>query len=555
MKGNRIKEAGGCLAMLILVCFGYAQFYNKAFSGYEAQGANIWLSASTVKFVNNWLKEGPLNLKFIMYELPDSVEFKNLAEREAYISYPPGSIVPPYILARLLNKSEIQVGFIKQFLTMKFLLDTLLVCLIAYSIFRIVFRLPRSNMAIFTSIISALSWMCLPINLYFLRNVYFSDQGVITVVLIYIMLEIWGERFTKTPSVKFIYLGFKFLVSLCGVLTDYYFLFLLFVSWLVRIVPLVKSKENLKKIFLASLIYVMPVLLGLGLFYLQISQVSNYENRILDIMVFRISGDLAGEKNKIYIIILEMLHRYHVGWLLTGFMAVSAFVKKKFLQRKYRPLLDIMAIIYIPPFLQVFVLQNHSAIHVFSMLKFALPVMLGFIISPFLVFALKTAPDAGVVVRPENDDDFLISKSRSIYLIIILASVGFCGISNMTKYCQKMIGAPKTYERENLIRSNYGYFDVYFSFTESIEASPPEHLAISKKLIHKIDSIPAIFEKFPDLSPEARVLLVVNKNDEAKPARVIENEQKTLKAAHLLFSSENYEVYRIDRPTEHRRQP
>ena len=231
------------------------------------------------------------------------------------------------------------------------------------------------------------------------------------------------------------------------------------------------------------------------------------------------------------------------------------FVKNEILRRKYRPLLDIAAIIYIPPFLQIFVLLNHSAIHTFSMLKLALPVMLAFVISPFLVFVLKKAPEAEVVTRPENDDDFLISKSRSIYLIIILSSMCFSGISNMTKYCQKMIGDPEPYERENLIRSNYSYFDVYFSFTESIVANPPQHLAKSKKLIHKIDSIPAMLEKFPDLSPEARILLVVNKNDKDKSRIIIENEQKAVKSAHLLFSSENYEVYGIDRPTGRRPPP
>ena len=551
MKENKIKEAGGCLVMLLLVCFGYAQFYNKAFSGYEAQGKLNWLSASTVIFVNNWLKEGPWNLKFIMYSLPDSAEFKSLPERGAYISYPPGAMIPPYMLARLLHKNEIGTDFIKRFLTIKFLLDTLLVCLVVYSIFRIIFRLPRANMAIAASVASALSWMCLPINLYYLRNVYFSDQGIITVVLIYILLEMWGELLTRKPSLKFIYLGLKFVVSLFGALTDYYFLFVLLVSWLVRIIPLIKSKDNFKTVFLTSLVYVMPVLLGLGLFCLQLSQVENFNNIILDKMIYRISGDMPGGKSKIYYLISNM-HVYHVGWLLIGFLGLSAVLagKHKTFTLKYGPLLDIMAIIYIPPVLQVLVLLNHSAIHDFSMLKFALPVMLAFVISPFWVFDFKKAPEGGIVTRPENDDGFLISKSRAIYLIIILSSVFYCGMSELTlaKYLQKRIGAAESYERENLIRSNYGYGDVYFSFTESIPVSPPMRLSVSKKLIHKIDSIPEIFEKFPDLSPGARVLLVVNKNNQDKSRIIIENEQKAVNDAHLSFSSENYEVYQIGGP-------
>jgi hypothetical protein len=102
MKKNNIQEIAMVLIMTVFVCAGYKCFYNNAFSGREARGAHIWLSASTVKFVNNWLKEGPIKLKFIMYEYPDSIEFNSLAERSAYISYPPGAIIPPYILAKLL---------------------------------------------------------------------------------------------------------------------------------------------------------------------------------------------------------------------------------------------------------------------------------------------------------------------------------------------------------------------------------------------------------------------------------------------------------------------
>jgi hypothetical protein len=93
---NSIKELAIISIMLISVCFGYFCFYNNVFTGHEAQDTHIWLSASTVKFVNNWLQEWPLKLHFIMYEYPDSIEFNSLAERGAYISYPPGAMVPIY---------------------------------------------------------------------------------------------------------------------------------------------------------------------------------------------------------------------------------------------------------------------------------------------------------------------------------------------------------------------------------------------------------------------------------------------------------------------------
>jgi hypothetical protein len=549
MKENNNKECVAVLVMLLLVFFGYSMFYNKAFSGYEAQGTHIWLSASTVKFVNNWLEEGPLKLNFIMYEYPDSFEFNGTDERKAYISYPPGAIIPPYILAKVLHKSEIQVGFIKQFLKMKFLLDTLLVSLIIYSVFRVTLCLPRSNTAIITSIVFSLLWMCLPINLYYLRNIYFSDQCIITVVFLFILLEIYDEYFSKKHLLKHFYIGLKFIVSLYGVLTDWYFLFVLFVSWLVKVALLIKSKDKLIKIVLASLVYILPVFFGIGLFYIQIIHIPDYNDIILYKMTSRMSGKVDGIENNIGGIINNFTANYPMGWLLVSLLVISLFVvikKYKSFPKKYRSLTVIMTIIYVPPVLQVLVFQNHSAIHEFSMLKFALPMIFSIVILTVCILELIRLPDANIVIQIENDLRNI--KVRLLYLIIIVFSVLYSGMLNMNiYYFQSRINVPVSYERENLVRSNHSFSDVYFSFTESIAANPPQYLAVSKKLIYKIDSVPEIFEKFTNLNPDARILLMVNKEDFDKSQQTIENEQDALKIAKILFSSKNYDVYEIDR--------
>jgi len=552
MKENKIKECTAILVMLLVVYGGYGVFYNNAFSGYEAQGTHIWLSASTVKFVNNWLKEGSLKLRFIMYEYPDSIEFNSTAERGAYISYPPGAIIPPYILAKLLHKSEIQVGFIKQFLKMKFLLDTLLVCLIIYSIFRVTLRLVRRNMVIISSVILALSWMCLPINLYYLRNIYFSDQCIITVVLFFILLEIYDEYFSKKTLLKYIYLGLKFIVSLYGVLTDWYFLFVLFVSWLVKIVPLIKSKDNFKKIVFASLVYVLPVLLGIGLFSVQIIRVPSYSSIILSKMINRTykGGDWHGG-NKLLGIKNNFIDNYSIFGLLLFFLPVCIFVKSiisKSFFGKYKKLFGISVIIYLPPVLQVLVLQQHSAVHEFSMLKFALPMLLTVVILTIYILELIRIPNATIVIQIENDKDLRNIKVPLLYLIIIVSSILFSGMLNINQYYYSLrLDVPVSYERENLIRSNYSFSDVYFSFTESVDANPPQYLAVSKKLVYKIDSVSEIFERFQHLKPDARILLMVNKEDLDKSQQTVENEQNIIKTAHILFSSKNFDVYEIDR--------
>jgi len=550
MKKNKLNEIAAVFVMLVLVCFGYTIFYNNAFSGYETQGTNIWLSAATVKFVNNWLKEGPIKLNFIMYEYPDSIEFNSLDERDPYISYPPGSIVPPYILAKLLHESEIQVGFIKNFLRIKFLFDTMLVCLIVFSILQVTLRLQRYYLNIAISVVLALLWMCIPINLYYLRNIYFADQAIITVVLAFVLLEIYDGSVKKKPiPIYALYFSLKFFVSLYGVLTDYYFWFVLFISWLVKIIPMIKQKDKVKRIISASLVYVLPVFMGIGLFFAQIRTIPNYGNILLNKMNARTFGYYEG--SKLLGIIISFIYQYSFGLLLIALLIAYAFIKnirdKSFL-KKYKALLSIMAIIYLPPVLQVLVFQQHSAIHEFSLLKFGLPLILAMIIFTVFALDLKKMSDASIVIQIKNGENLQSGKIPLLYSIIIAASILFCGVLNMNKgyFNSRFGGAPISYERENLIRLNYSYNDVYFSFTESIEANPPHSLSISKKLIYKVDSVSKIFQRFPNLNPDARILLIVNKDVSSKSEQIIENEQFVRKTSPLLFSSQNYEVYAIE---------
>ncbi|HAY46128.1 MAG TPA: hypothetical protein DCY55_07560, partial [Gammaproteobacteria bacterium] len=67
-------------------------------------GLHEWLTGSTVKFAKNWYREGPVNLKFLMLEEPSSVEFPMLEDRGVYQSYAPGSVLPVYLIAKIIGR-------------------------------------------------------------------------------------------------------------------------------------------------------------------------------------------------------------------------------------------------------------------------------------------------------------------------------------------------------------------------------------------------------------------------------------------------------------------
>ena len=545
------KKYIAILFMLILVSWGYHLFYNDAFTGYEAQGYHIYLSASTVKFVNNWLREGPVNLNFTMYEHPDSVEFNSINERFAYISYPSGAVIPPYVLARLLNKDEIQIGFIKQFLRLKFLFDTLLVCLIIYSIFMITLRLRQNTAAIVLSVILALVWMNFPVNLYYLRNVYFSDHCIISVVLLFVLLEINKKLFSKNQFTGFLFICLKFALALFGVLTDWYFLFVLFVSWLVIIIPLIKQKTNFLKIVSASLVYVPPVILGLGLFVLQVIQIPDYRNILMDKFLLRsFTGHNHGlPGNNLYRNVVNFRDAYSLlGIFIFIFPVLCIFAKifrKRIFPKKYDRLFNLIMIVYLPPVLHILIFQNHSVVHDFSLLKFALPVLISLILLPVFILDYKKSLYSSIMIKLEQHKKLRTIKIPVFCLIIIALSISYTFSIHKRGYIQYRIRTPVSYEKEYLIRSNYSFYDVYFSFTESIVANPPEYLAISNKLIYKIDSIDEISQRFPNLRDDARILLMVNRDDSEKTEQILNRERDAIQNADLLFSSNNYDVWAL----------
>jgi hypothetical protein len=182
------------------------------------------------------------------------------------------------------------------------------------------------------------------------------------------------------------------------------------------------------------------------------------------------------------------------------------------------------------------------------MLKFAFPVILGILTLLVLVLELKKLPNAEFVIHVKNDCDLKKITIPVLYSCVIVTSILVYIMFNMNRYyLSSRMGEPESFERENLIRANYNFNDVYISFTESINANPPQNLAISKKFIYKIDDISEIYQKFPKLRSDARILLVV---DTKKPSHILEKEQNAIRDADLLFSSDRYNVYLVHNTLE-----
>jgi hypothetical protein len=330
----------------------------------------------------------------------------------------------------------------------------------------------------------------------------------------------------------------------------------LFISWLAKIVPLFKGKKELKSIFSASLVYILPVISGLGLFAAQIRVVPNHKEIILNKMRYRMLDSSAWTGNKIVGIIRNFAANYSfIGLVTLGLLFVLTLffiIRKngytKMFLEKYQSLIRIFLIVYIPPVFQVLVLQQHSAIHEFSVLKFGFPFVFAIPILVIMVMELRKCFSTIVIIPIENNvhTTNVSIPVFNVVIITILFVLAGCFMNQNKYYFDLRMDEAVSYEREYLIRNNYEFNDVYFSFTESIEANPPQYLAISKKLIYKINTVSEISQKFPSLDKEGpRFLLIVNKNNRNKSEAVLENENSITAASKLVFSSENFNVFQF----------
>ena len=194
MKPKKLNKNIFFLSLLIVInvaLFKYSVTIRKPWFGilasspHDPTGHHQWLTGSTIVFTNNWLEEGPLKLKFGLFQNPKSIETES--NRHPYGSYPPGTIIPIYLLAKLTGQDATPS------LVMSYNLAThlLISITLSFTAFYILKKLKVDNtQALIASTFPALIQFLLPHPLYHHQNAYFSDQAIILPYVLFLLLEI-----------------------------------------------------------------------------------------------------------------------------------------------------------------------------------------------------------------------------------------------------------------------------------------------------------------------------------------------------------------------------
>lgn len=567
-----LKSLAIVLAMVLLTFLFVFQFVYKP--NYENLGGeHSWLSGSTLKFVNDWLEEGATKHRFTCYESFDSIEFNELSERTPYVSYPTGSTFTVYAAAKLTGQTYIDVSFLKHFQMVCYALETLLFATFCYLFLDGTKKLKEIPKTVFSALL-AMTWMLLPVNVYYLANVYFADQCVILWVMMFLLLE-YISHMDLSPKALLVVNILKVPVIFIGVLTDYYFWILVFIAFCMHFIRNMLLKKKFLLNVKEALWYVCPVLVAVGTFIWQLTYTENWLEELLGKFFFRTGGLEEGnvfvrilinfygafaDANKIRLVFLMLFMGAFVA-----LMGVKIFKGKLFKEIFTNRTYYIVALGVAAPALQILVLKNHSAIHEFSMLKVGWIIVMSIPVVALIAAELKVGKKGitlstctkDLVAKDASDcidDDVECADSREVVglagkkvernvlamVVSFVAMLAITGVPTSADYYIDYRYAEVDYPLERVLYETMDYEHVCFSFTREIAINPPQHLAVSGKQVHLIESIGELDTLFPDLSEDAVKVLVIDDTNPDKSQEIISLEKSLLENNSCIYESGGY---------------
>jgi hypothetical protein len=577
--GARRGQVRGRRAISILVAvfllftftctvFSYTLEARRPWFGKLSPEHHQWLTGSTVKFAKNWWREGALKLKFTMFENPASAEFPTLDSRDAYISYPPGTIIPIYIAARLTGREPGPSLVMSYNLLNHFLIALFLGLIVLVILLDVGFGVPCS--LVFALIPITLE-LLMPAPLYWHQNVFFSDQAVMLPIVLFLFLEALRD---SSPGGKAPLNGYarrsvstlQVLVFFYGVLTDWLFLFIAAAVFIKRVLCGEYGKR-VKGLLVRTLLFWLPASAALAVFALQLSF---FHYDIVGKFLFR-SG-MSPEGSSYAAGFFRTFWNGHVAegygrpavyllWFSCGvcvlllLRSLYGYFSKRGKDEHSRKIIYMAAVFTLPFFVQVYAFRNHATIHDFSALKFSLTLaVVPFVLLPCaLLLYLDKVVGARGRERTETggrrsrrrNEKSPARQTRVLAAVTLLVVVAVYAGSEFPRH-REFFPEPGDYATEIFIAGNVSYEDVVFSAQYEIPANPPQQLSYSMKRVYKVESVDEIYEKVKDIEEDyvVDVLAFAGFQDTCGPEM-----RGLLDSAEQCMTEGNIFLYKVSRET------
>ncbi len=547
--GDRSRTALSVFFLFVLTLgiFAYSVEIRRPWFGDLSLGHHQWLSGSTIKFTKNWLHEGPLALRFLMLENPASVELPTLASRQPYLSYPPGAIVPFYLLCRLRGAEPEPARLMNFNLLNHFL--------VAFSLALLVFVLLRQLhvahvSATLLATVPIMAVLLTPGPLYWHQNVFFSDQAVILPFALFALLEVWRDQL-RGRSARIALAAAQGVVTFIGVLTDWLFVVVTAVVYTKRLLNGELGKGT-AGFLVGSGRFLAPAVAALGLFAYQLYDQNAFEG-LLGIYLARAGvAEVGAAYAQRFPLVFWQRHiataygQPAVALLWAGllvFVASTVYLLARRLRGRTvndasRKITNAGGILLVPCFIQVYALQNHSVIHDFSTLKFALPyAVVPFVLLPLLVGSFFGADIArGISLRR-------VSVRAPVFAIVMVVTAAALVMHEHPRF-RKFFPRPnpEVAQLGRFVAENTGYRDIVFSPQLEIKNAPPQLLSYSMKLVYKTGSVADISRTVGSVQDAE---YVVNILVQSASYNVPEYVSRLTAAAYTVRDGAGYRIYKI----------
>jgi hypothetical protein len=495
----------------------------------NADNTHEELTAFSLNVVNNWLIDGIINDKFVMYTEYASVEFENNNNRNVYLSYPPGALIPLYLTAKVSGKNEISIGFIKRFVQFEYYLSIILLSLLFYICLRLIEVKSRWLILSLPVMFSSL-WAVLPYNVYYMNNVYFTDQAVILLSIIFFLIEIafYGKQFKNNETLLNI---LSCIVLFAGLLTDYYFFCIASVAVFLRLLN--NFRDHQKESLFVKLLHntwplILTTVMASALFVIQLISVP--DGLKLLALTFSERSSSGTEWGGMAILARHLGNGFTVLFipvliLVTIFCLIFPFIRKKYSEKKQN-IINWLTLIVLSSVLHTIILREHSIIHEFSMLKYNL-------VFVFTMFTLT----CWLYINYFNSCE---DRKRRLWKILFHCSIGLViililtlQIYNRNFYSIRMSTADHSIAR--FIRANTNYYDVVYSPDYEINWNPPQDLAISKKRVYKISSLEEIPHNNLPVTAVINILISRDSLGNGNWNKLMRQKNYLTKSDHLYF--------------------
>ena len=487
---------GGLLLLLGAIFWLSVLERQPRFGDLQGRG-HEWLTGSAVKFTRNWFREGAWNLRFAMLENPRSIEFPDLRSRQPYVSYPVGCLLPVYATSMLTRREPSPALVMSVNLASHFIGALAIFAIIALALEEL--GLAASARVSF-ALLGFLFYVFLPGPFYWFQNVYFSDQAIVPIALMAVLLEILDQRsgHSRWEIAQSLVVGW-------GVFTDW-FMVPVAAALLVSKLTTGRRPLDLRAELARATRFLLPSALAVALFAIQVASLDGFAS--LKHKLLNRTGLTPGTPFHFSQLYDRFWMTYVPGnfggdlapWLLAAsavaLLALSLGGRTRRGQRDpgAARVIEWSWLLLVPPIVHCLVFWQHSVDHSFTPLRF-LP---AFVCLPFVFLPLLLARRVG-----------LEGWGRAI-LAVGLLSVGLLYLAGG----RHRLDALERGRRPEIpaIGISLGhlarYEDVLFSPDFDVPTNPPELLSYSMKRVYPLGVPDSLAAAIAALPAQARIRMV-----------------------------------------------